>query len=161
MSYIYTVNTVSTFSYALCGSPLCCLNMNVLNQKIQQLLTFKSYLNDGKDATSFYVHFRSSQCLSSFCFMEHICPLYSQKYLNSHELVFVLFCFFTGFLFICVLYLMLFFFVLHVSLVCFGCEYAVFLRLLRLFAVEAGQDEGCVKRSAYTHKAIITYSVAF
>lgn len=48
--YIYTAYTVSTFSYARCGNyppPLCCLNMNVLNQKIQ-LLTFKSSLNDRK-----------------------------------------------------------------------------------------------------------------
>lgn len=93
MCPIYTVNTGSTFSYALpcvavSQSPLCC--EWVFNQNIHHLLTFKSYLNHRLLTCAL-------QVFSSFCFMEHICPLYLQNDLKSHE--FCLFVFFTGFVF--------------------------------------------------------------
>lgn len=132
MCPIYTVNTGSTFSYALpcvavSQSPLCC--EWVFNQNIHHLLTFKSYLNHR-------LLTRALQVFSSFCFMEHICPLYLQNDLKSHE--FCLFVFFTGFVFtslrtvpftLCYIIYYITDFVWDIN--------AAFLQLLRLFVVEA------------------------
>lgn len=147
--YIYTVNTVSTFSDALCGSfptPLCCLNMNGFNQK-------NNY--------SLWEFICTFQVLSVFQF---VCALWSIFILYVCRIVF------TG-----MNWCFIFFFslCLNFSVYCtftlFYMQYlfilvvnnAAFLRLLGLFVVEAGWDESCVKRSAHTQKAIISYIVAF
>lgn len=87
MFYIYRVNTVSTFSYALCGSfpnPLCVVWIWMfLTKKYNNYSLFKSYLNDRKNATPYmYCAFQVLIVFQvCFCLMEHICPLYLRSIL--------------------------------------------------------------------------------
>lgn len=103
------------------SAPLCCVNMNVLNQKVQ-LLTFKSYLNDRKHFTPpMYISgpLTISQ-VSWSTFVLYICriTLIAMNWCLFMFVYLFFFFFFTGFVFIFVYYT----FTLHVLLVCCGCE---------------------------------------
>lgn len=151
------INTVSTFSDALCGSLpplLCCLNMNVLNQKI---LTFKCYLNDRKTLLLSY----TLQVLSA----KHL----------SHVFKFVPVSWSTFVLHVCwIIYIFFFLQVLCSSLYCTLCYFTVFSCITCLFwlwicSVSSGSQVICgggrlgweLCKEVCTYKAIITFILAF
>lgn len=128
--------------------PLCVVWIWMFLTKKYNKYSLLSSLNDKKLVRTFQVLsvFFTFDSVSRSTFLLYICKCI----LIAMNWCFVLF--FTGFVSpLCVLYL---YFVLLALSVLFA-NYAVFLQLLRLFVVEAGWDESCVKSNNHLHCSIL------
>lgn len=142
------------------SAPLCCVNMNVLNQKVQ-LLTFKSYLNDRKHFTPpMYISgpLTISQ-VSWSTFVLYICRI-TLIAMNWCLFMFVYLFFFWFFLQVlclslCIIPLLYMYYLSVVVVNNMQCFFSSSIYLWWRPAKMSG------KRSIHTHKAIITWIVAF